>query len=133
MNFEVGEIPADLVEIAETARERMVEKVAENDDEAMELYVAGEPISKEVLMAALRRATLAARSSGAVRVLVGTRECSRFLTRWLTSCPARGYASVVGVDPSDSEVRVERKPSDDEPFCALAFKIATDPYVGKLA
>ncbi|MGB4338474.1 MAG: elongation factor G [Bacillota bacterium] len=135
LNFEVGEIPADLVEIAETARERMVEKVAENDDEAMELYVAGEPISKEVLMAALRRATLAARI---IPVLCGSSYRNKGVQPLLDAVvdflPSPvDMPPVVGVDPSDSEVRVERKPSDDEPFCALAFKIATDPYVGKLA
>jgi len=134
-NQEVGGIPEELVGVAEIARDRLVERVSENDDEAMELYVAGEPISREVLMAALRRATLAVK---VIPVLCGSsfrnKGVQALLDAVVDFLPSPiDMPPVVGVSPDDSETQLTRRPADDEPFAALAFKIATDPYVGKLA
>ena len=132
---QVTEIPDDLRDEAEQARERLVERVAENDDEAMELYVAGEEIPSEVLVAGLRRATLSAKLTP---VLCGSsfrnKGVQSLLDAIVDYLPSPvDMPPVVGVDLSAAKERVTRKPSDSEPFCALAFKIATDPYVGKLA
>jgi elongation factor G len=135
LSRQVTEIPDDLRDQAEQARERLVERVAENDDEAMELYVAGEEISDEVLVAALRRATVSAKLTP---VLCGSsfrnKGVQSLLDAIVDYLPSPvDMPPVVGVDLSAAKERVTRKPSDSEPFCALAFKIATDPYVGKLA
>ena len=132
---QVTEIPDDLRDEAEQARERLVERVAENDDEAMELYVAGEEIPSEVLVAGLRRATLSAKLTP---VLCGSsfrnKGVQSLLDAIVDYLPSPvDMPPVVGVDLSAAKERVTRQPSDSEPFCALAFKIATDPYVGKLA
>lgn len=135
LSRQVTEIPDDLRDQAEQARERLVERVAENDDEAMELYVAGEEISDEVLVAAVRRATVSAKLTP---VLCGSsfrnKGVQSLLDAIVDYLPSPvDMPPVVGVDLSAAKERVTRKPSDSEPFCALAFKIATDPYVGKLA
>ena len=135
LSRQVTEVPEDLQEKAEQARERLVERVAENDDEAMELYVAGEEIPSEVLVAGLRRATLSAKLTP---VLCGSsfrnKGVQSLLDAIVDYLPSPvDMPPVVGVDLSQAKERVTRKPSDSEPFCALAFKIATDPYVGKLA
>ena len=135
LSRQVTEIPDDLRDQAEQARERLVERVAENDDEAMELYVAGEEISDEVLVAAVRRATVSAKLTpvlcGSSFRNKGVQSLLDAIADYLPS-PV-DMPPVVGVDLSAAKERVTRKPSDSEPFCALAFKIATDPYVGKLA
>jgi elongation factor G len=135
LSRQVTEIPEDLRDQAEQARERLVERIAENDDEAMELYVAGEEIPSEVLVAGLRRATLSAKLTP---VLCGSsfrnKGVQSLLDAIVDYLPSPvDTPPVVGVDLSEGKEQVTRKPSDSEPFCALAFKIATDPYVGKLA
>ena len=135
LSRQVTEIPEDLRDQAEQARERLVERIAENDDEAMELYVAGEEIPSEVLVAGLRRATLSAKLTP---VLCGSsfrnKGVQSLLDAIVDYLPSPvDMPPVVGVDLSEAKEQVIRKPSDSEPFCALAFKIATDPYVGKLA
>jgi len=135
LSRQATEIPDDLRDQAEQARERLVERVAENDDEAMELYVAGEEIPSRVLVAGLRRATLSAKLTP---VLCGSsfrnKGVQSLLDAIVDYLPSPvDMPPVVGVDLSTAKERVTRKPSDSEPFCALAFKIATDPYVGKLA
>ena len=135
LSRQVTEIPEDLRDQAEQARERLVERIAENDDEAMELYVAGEEIPNEVLVAGLRRATLSAKLTP---VLCGSsfrnKGVQSLLDAIVDYLPSPvDTPPVVGVDLSEGKEQVIRKPSDSEPFCALAFKIATDPYVGKLA
>ena len=135
LSRQVTQIPDDLRDQAERARERLIERVAENDDEAMELYVAGEEIPNEVLVAGLRRATLCAKLTP---VLCGSsfrnKGVQSLLDAIVDYLPSPvDMPPVVGVDLSEAKEQVTRKPSDSEPFCALAFKIATDPYVGKLA
>ncbi|MGI6518533.1 MAG: elongation factor G [Bacillota bacterium] len=132
---QVAEIPEELRDAAREARERLVELVAENDDHVMALYVNGEEISSEDLVGGLRRATLSAKLTpvlcGSAYRNKGVQSLLDAIVDYLPS-PVE-VPPIVGVDPSGKEDKVERGPSDDEPFCGLAFKIATDPYVGKLA
>lgn len=134
-NRQVVDIPEELADKARIARERLIERVAENDDEAMEVYVAGEEMSRELIIDALRRATLAVKLTP---VLCGSsfrnKGVQSLLDAIVDFLPSPiDMPAVVGTDTADGEEQAVRKPSDEEPFCALAFKIATDPYVGKLA
>jgi len=127
------EVPADLLDDVEIARATMIESVAEIDEELMELFLADEEISTEILAAAIRRVTLA---SEMTPVLAGTalknKGVQQMLDAVIDYLPApTDVAAIVGTEPrTDNEVI--RKPSDDEPFSALAFKIITDPHVGRL-
>jgi elongation factor G len=128
------EIPAELKEQAEDWRRELVEAAAEADEALMEKYFAEEEITLEELKAAIRKATLnniftpvlagtALRSKG-VRLMLNA------VTDYLPS-PV-DVDEITGTDPRDTEKPLSRKPSDDEPFSALAFKIVTDPHVGRL-
>jgi elongation factor G len=132
--YDVVEIPADHAEAAREWRDKLLETVAENDDEMMELYLAGEEPTEEQLVAAIRRATLA---SAINPVLCGTAFKNKgvqpmldaivdYLPSPLDIPSIRGHA--VG---SEDQV-VERHADPDEPFSALAFKIMADPHLGKL-
>mgnify|MGYP005625028171 CR=1 FL=1 len=127
------EIPADLRETAHEHRTAMLEAVAEVDDSLLVKYLEGEDISPEEVAAVLRRATLEMKI---IPVLCGSSFKNKGVQRLLDS--------VVDLLPAPSDIgptvghhvnlsdRVERQPSDEEKFSALAFKVATDPYVGKL-
>lgn len=128
------EIPAELKEKAEDWRRELVEAAAEADEALMEKYFAEEEISLDELKAAIRKATLnniftpvlagtALRSKG-VRLMLNA------VTDYLPS-PV-DVDEITGTDPRDTDKALSRKPSDDEPFSALAFKIVTDPHVGRL-
>ena len=128
-----GEIPAEYVEKAKAWREKLVEKISETDDALTEKYLNGEEISIEELKAAMRRAVIgvklhpifvgtALRNKGVQLVLDG-------VVDYLPS--PEDVLPVKGTDPKTGE-ELERKPSDDEPFSSLAFKIATDPFIGQL-
>lgn len=131
----VAPIPAEMREEAERWRERLLERIAEADDELMEMYLEEREISKEQLRAAVRRATLA---NKAVPVLCGTALRNKGVQPMLDAVvhylpSPLDLPPVTGTDPRNEEVELERKPADSEPFSALAFKIMADPYVGKLA
>ncbi|GIW07849.1 MAG: elongation factor G [Dehalococcoidia bacterium] len=127
-------IPEELAEEAAKHREAMLEKIAETDDELALRYLEGEPISVEELKAALRRATL---ESKLVPVLCGAALKNKGIQPMLDAVvdylpsPA-DKPPFVGTRPGSDE-QIERRPSDDEPFSALCFKIVTDPFVGRLA
>ncbi|MGH8930976.1 MAG: elongation factor G, partial [Egibacteraceae bacterium] len=128
-------IPADLVEEVETAREAMIEKIAETDDELTLKFLEGEEITADELRAALRQATLAGQ---VVPVLCGAslrnRGVQRVLDAIVDFLPSPvDVPPVKATRPDDPEEIVLRAPSTDEPLAALAFKIAVDPYVGRLA
>ena len=132
--YEVGEIPEDLREEALDRREKMIEKVAEVDDELFELYVEGAEIGLETLRAAIRRATIAMRITP---VLCGSafkyKGVQRLLDAVVDYLPAPvDVPPVQGVD-LDGQGSLTREASDDAPFAALVFKILTDPFVGQLA
>lgn len=127
------EIPRDLVERVEEARTQLLEAASEFDDHLMEKYLDGEEISEEELKAAIRKGTL---KNEIVPVLLGSafknKGVQRLLDAIVDYLPSPlDVPPVTGIDPR-SEKEVVRKVSDDEPFTALAFKIMTDPYVGKL-
>ena len=127
------EIPRDMMDKAEEYRTILVEAAAEFDDQLMEKYFEGEEISEEELKAAIRKGTL---SNHLVPVLLGSafknKGVQRLLDAVIDYLPSPlDIAAVEGVDPRSDKV-VKREVSDDAPFTALAFKVMTDPYVGKL-
>ena len=129
----VGPIPEDMVELAEEYRNNLIESVAESDEALFEKYCAGEEISEEEIKAAIRKATI---DNKMVPVLCGTSYKNKGVQRLLDAIvdylpSPLDIPSIEGTDPHTEE-KVVRHASDDEPFSALAFKIATDPYVGKL-
>lgn len=128
------EIPADMLEKAQEYHDAMVESITETDDDLMMKYLEGEEISIEELKVALRKATIA---NHIVPVLCGTayrnKGVQMLLDAVIDYMPAPiDIPPIKGVDPDTGEE--DERPSDDEaPFSALAFKIATDPYVGRLS
>ena len=131
---DVGEIPAELMDAAQTARDFMIEKVAEHDDGLMEKFVDGEPIGVEELKVGLRKATLA---GGIVPVLCGTALRNKGIQPLLDAVvdylpSPLDVPPVKAMHPVTEEV-MERRPDISEPFTALVFKIMTDPFVGRLA
>ena len=129
----VEEIPADMKDEAEEWRAKMVEAVAETDEELMMKYLEGEELTKDEIKAGLRKGTL---ENTIVPVVCGSSYKNRGVQALLDAIvdymPApTDVADIKGVNPDTGEEE-DRKSSDDEPFAALAFKIMTDPYVGKL-
>ena len=132
-DMRVEEIPEDMKSLAEEYREKMIESICETDEELMEKYFGGEEITVDELKAALRRATIA---NQIVPVVCGTsyrnKGVQKLLDAVIDYMPApTDIPAIKGINP-DTEEEDERKASDDEPFSALAFKIMTDPFVGKL-
>ncbi|MGK7379851.1 elongation factor G [Planococcus sp. 1R117A] len=128
-----GEIPEDYKELAEEWHTKLVEAVAELDEDLMEKYLGGEEITVEELKAAIRKGTLAVEF---YPVVCGTafknKGVQLMLDAVIDYLPSPlDVPPMTGVLP-DSEEEVIRRPSEDEPFSALAFKVMTDPYVGKL-
>ena len=133
-DYTVEDIPADLADAAEEGREALLETLSDVDDEIAELFLDGADISVEVLQAAIRRATLAAKLNP---VLCGTAFKNKGVQPLLDAVVAYlpspiDVGAIVGLDPKDESKNDTREPSDDVPFSGLAFKIATDPHLGKL-
>ncbi len=129
-----GEIPSELKAEAATQRERLIELTAEVDDQLMISFVEGHEVTPTELKKALRRATLA---SKATPVLCGAALRNKGITPMLDAVidylPSPvDVPPIVGINPK-TDAQEERRADDDEPFCALAFKIVSDPYVGRLA
>lgn len=127
------DIPEDLQDLAEEWREKLVEAVAETDEELMERYLEGDEISEEELKAAIRKATCAAEF---YPVLCGSAFKNKGVQLMLDAVvdylpSPLDVPSIKGVDPN-TDAEVERHSSDEEPFSALAFKVMTDPFVGRL-
>ncbi|NED13604.1 elongation factor G [Streptomyces sp. SID9124] len=139
--YNIVDIPENLQEQADEWRGKLLEAVAENDDAMMELYLEGTEPTQEQLHEAIRRITLASKG-GADSVTVtpvfcgtafknkGVQPLLDAVVRYLPS--PLDVEAIEGHDPKDPETVVKRKPSDDEPLSALAFKIASDPHLGKL-
>lgn len=131
--IEVTEVPEDLRDLAEEYRENLLEAVSEFDDELMELYLEGEEIPVDKLKKAIRKATLAVDmipvTCGSSYKNKGVQQLLDAIVDYLPS--PLDIPSIKGETPEGEEE--ERHASDDEPFSALAFKIVSDPYVGKLA
>ncbi len=126
-------IPADLQGIAHEYREKMLESISDFDDHLMELFLGEKPIEEEQIRIALRKATIAGKITpvmcGSAFKNKGVRRLLDAVVDFLPS--PLDIPPVKGHHPKTEE-EIERKPSDDAPFSALAFKIATDPHVGKL-
>ncbi len=127
------EIPADMLELAQTYHDDMIEKVAEQDEDLTMKFLEGEEITIDELKKVIREATIDNRM---VPVLCGTSYRNKGVQLLLDAVvdymPApTDVEAIKGINPHTEEEEV-RNSSDDEPFAALAFKIATDPYVGKL-
>ncbi|RLV50615.1 elongation factor G [Nocardioides mangrovicus] len=133
-DYEVEEIPAELAAQAEEYREKLLETLAEADDDVMEKYLEGEELSVEELEAGIRRATLADKLNP---VLCGTafknKGVQPLLDAVVKYLPSPiDVEGITGHAVNDEEKEIVRKPSDDEPFSGLAYKIAADPHLGKL-
>jgi elongation factor G len=127
------EIPEDMKELAQKYHDELIESVAEQDEALMEKYFNGEELSVEEIKATIRKCTI---DNTMVPVTCGTSYRNKGVQKLLDAIvdymPApTDVPAIKGVDP-DTDEEVERHASDDEPFAALAFKIATDPFVGKL-
>ncbi len=133
INPTIGEIPAELVEEAEMYRHELVEAAAEYNDELLEKFLADEPIGGDELKSALRTATIACAvtpvTCGASFKNKGVQPLLDSILDYLPS--PLDIPPVTGIDLKTDE-ETTRSPSDDEPFAALAFKVMTDPFVGKL-
>jgi elongation factor G len=132
--YEVTEVPAELKQDAEHFREKMVESIAEQHDELLEKYLAGEPLEIEELKNALREATIAQKITpvmcGSAFKNKGVQPLLDAVVDYLPS-PV-DIPPVKGINPDD-ESFIDRPASDEAPFAALVFKIMTDPFVGQLA
>jgi elongation factor G len=133
-DYAVEEIPADMVEAAKDARHAMIETLAENDDAIMEKYLGGEDLSEDEIIAGIRRATLADKLTpvltGSAFKNKGVQPMLDAVNRYLPS--PLDINAIVGHKVGDAEAEDSRQPSESEPFSALAFKIMTDPHLGKL-
>ncbi|WP_238161200.1 elongation factor G [Kribbella antibiotica] len=133
-DYTVEEIPATHTELAAEWRDKLIETLAEADDEIMELYLEGTEPTQEQVVAGIRRATI---GSKLTPVLTGTAFKNKGVQPLLDAINAYlpsplDVPAIEGRDVKDSELVVLRKPADSEPFSALAFKIAADPHLGKL-
>ena len=132
-NLVVKEIPAEYQDQAEEYREKLIEAVAEFDEDFMEKYLGGEEITIDELKAAIRKATLSVEFfpvvCGSAFKYKGVQPMLDAVVEYLPS--PLDVPAIKGVNP-DTDEEVERHSSDEEPFSALAFKVMTDPFVGKL-
>ncbi|MSS62029.1 elongation factor G [Fusobacterium sp. FSA-380-WT-2B] len=133
-NFEIREIRAELKEQAEELRQHMLESIVETSDELMEKFFGGEEITEEEIRSALRVATI---DNVIVPVTCGTafknKGVQALLDAIVDYMPApTDVAMVKGTDMKDPSIEIDREMSDEAPFAALAFKVMTDPFVGKL-
>ena len=132
-DMRVEEIPDDMKEKAQEYNDALIEAVAEQDEELMNKYLEGEEITVEEIKAVLRKATI---DNEIVPVTCGTSYKNKGVQKLLDAIvdympSPLDVPSIKGVNPETGE-EVERHAGDDQPFSALAFKIATDPFVGKL-
>ncbi len=131
--YDIEDVPADLVDEAEEWRDKMLECASNYDDALMEKYLDGQEISEEEIIAALRKGTVAMEITpmvcGSSYKNKGVQPLLDYVCAFLPS-PIDAI-NIEGTNPETEEVE-ERKPSEDEPTAALAFKIATDPYMGRL-
>jgi len=128
------DVPADFVEECTAAREKLIDTLTLFDDEIAELYLGGEEVSEQLLKKALRKAVCA---SELYPVAVGSALRNAGVQLMLDAAvdflpSPLDIGAVKGHDVDDTEVEIMRKPDDSEPASALAFKIMTDPFVGKL-
>ncbi|MBH0206783.1 MAG: elongation factor G [Nitrospira sp.] len=131
--YKIDDIPANLLEQAKEYREKMLEAVAEFDDQVMEKYLNGHPLTEEEVRRAIRAATI---SMKVIPVVCGSafknKGVQQLLDAVVDYLPSPlDVPPVKGIDPNTGK-EVLRKPSDSEPFSALAFKLMTDPFAGQV-
>ncbi|MFN8191927.1 MAG: elongation factor G [Nocardioidaceae bacterium] len=133
-DYSVEEIPAELQDQADEYREKLLETLAEADDEIMEKYLEGEELSVEEIEAGIRRATLADLLNpvlcGTAFKNKGVQPLLDAVVKYLPS--PLDITAIEGHKPGDEDEKIERFPKDSEPFSGLAYKIASDPHLGKL-
>ena len=132
--FEYGDVPDDLKKDAEKWRHHLIEEIATYDEHLMEKYLDDEEISVSEIIAAIRKGCI---DNTFVPTLCGSafknKGVQRLLDAIVNLLPSPlDIGAIGGLNPDDTDVVISRDPKDDEPFSALAFKIITDPYVGKL-
>ena len=133
-DFRTEEIPADMVDIANEYREKLIDAVSMFNDEIMELYLEGSDIPEDMIKKTIREATV---TNQMVPVTCGTSYKNKGVQKLLDAIvdfmpSPLDIPAVKGTNPKNDN-EAERHPSDDDPFAALAFKIMTDPYVGRLS
>jgi len=133
-HFEIGDIPSDMLEEAEKWRHHLIEETASYDEDLLEKYLAEEEITVDELKAAIRKGCL---DNTFVPTFCGSafknKGVQRLLDAVVDFLPSPlDIGEIIGFSPDDSELKITRMPSEDEPFSALAFKVMTDPYVGRL-
>ena len=131
--YDIEDIPADLVDEAEEWREKLLDAASSFDDELMELYLDGKDIPEEMIIAAIRKGCISMECTpmllGSSYKNKGVQPLLDYVCAFLPS--PLDTEAIVGTNP-DTEEEVDRKPSENEPTAALAFKIATDPFMGRL-
>ncbi len=132
--FDYSDIPSDMVEEAEKWRHHLIEETASYDDTLMDKYLNDQEISVQEIRSAIRKGCI---DNTFVPTLCGSAFKNKGVQRLLDSVvnllpSPLDVGSIAGSDPKDNDVEKNRKPEIEEPFSALAFKIMTDPYVGKL-
>ena len=132
--FDFGEIPNDMIEEAKKWRHHLIEETATYDENLMEKYLADEDITAKEIRAAIRKGCI---DNTFIPTFCGSafknKGVQRLLDAIINLLPSPlDVGTITGISSKDSDVKIERLPSNDEPFSALAFKIMTDPYVGKL-
>src|SRR5690348_11490400 len=140
-DYDVSDIPADMMAEAQEYREKLIEKVSEHDDKLLEKYLGGEEITEAEIRAALRSRTITSvrnEETAFVPVICGSAFKNKGVQPMLDAVvdflpSPLDIPSVTGIDPNSKEEKlVERPASDSAPFSALAFKLMTDPFVGQL-
>ena len=131
--YDIEDIPADLVDEAEDWREKLLDAASSFDDELMELYLDGKDIPEEMIIAAIRKGCISMECTpmllGSSYKNKGVQPLLDYVCAFLPS--PLDTEAIVGTNP-DTEEEEDRKPSENEPTAALAFKIATDPFMGRL-
>jgi len=132
--FEIGEIPKDLLDEAKKWRFHLIEETAAYDEHLLEKYLAEEEIKESELKSAIRKGCL---DNTFIPTFCGSAFKNKGVQRLLDAVvdflpTPLDVGAVIGFDPSDSDITLERKPDEKSPFSALVFKIMTDPYVGRL-
>ena len=131
--YDVEDIPADLLDEAQEWRDKMLENAANFDDELAELYLEGEEIPEDMIIAAIRKGTISMELTpmllGSSYKNKGVQPLLDYVCAFLPS--PLDTENIVGTNP-DTDEEEDRKPSEDAPTSALAFKIATDPFMGRL-
>ncbi len=133
-DIRIEEIPADMLAKAKEYRARLIDQIAEYDDEVMNKYLSGEELTEEEIIRAMRAGTLAVKFfplfCGDALSNKGPQTLLDYIALLLPS--PLDKPAVVGHHPDNEETKIERHPTKDEPLTALAFKIATDPHVGRI-